>query len=437
MFRSVFFIFIFLIFGPVFFSAIAVQQDIDSFVASNRIDINCATRQELLKLNAIDPDIIEIICLYRELKGPIRSFEHLFKLINANEDEQYYFHQRVYEPRPDAKTSIPAVKKLDLPSIFSAAPPTIPPKPKGTNAFRVCIISDSNGRYGSIKQGCGVTKAVKSICNNLNPDFVIHNGDMIAGQKRNQSKRTVMNMWSGYENEVVNPLTASGIPIFPVGGNHDSAPGFQDRGIFEKIWNNIYEDTIFPEQKLKKFQWVDKNNFPFYYAFKNQGCFFVIMGSSTGSTKKTDLSALKRIMKNVLLKRAPEEPLFVFNHVPFEKLYKKEHGNLRPEKELYSLFMKSDVTLFFTAHYEVYFKGYYKSLPVISTGLLASAQRKLLKSNEKYQGMSFIVMDIYNNTVTDLFAVTGNNFDKVFNEKRLSNTFGNYKKWDFYTPVLK
>ena len=75
------------------------------------------------------------------------------------------------------------------------------------------VMADINGRYGSIGYHPRVSLAVQRIIE-LNPDFVILAGDMVAGQQNPPLKpERLHSMWQAFEATVAVPLRGAGIDL--------------------------------------------------------------------------------------------------------------------------------------------------------------------------------------------------------------------------------
>ncbi|MCA9523628.1 MAG: metallophosphoesterase [Myxococcales bacterium] len=290
----------------------------------------------------------------------------------------------------------------------------IPPGPHGKEGdFRFAVISDSNGSYGSIPQGEGVPAAVRQLVESIKPRFVVHNGDMIAGQKRGITREQLLQMWESYHQSVTLPLERAGIPLIPVPGNHDSDANLPDRAVYIEQWK---------ERPPTGVNMISDRYYPLHYSFTYQGSYFVVL-DSIAPFDKTQLSWLRRELRRGRIYKHR----FVFSHLPFERFLDTDYGTLRHKFELYEALIKYDVTTFFSAHYEVYYKGKYGDLNVVSTGILAGTCRKLI-GQEECQGQSFVVTDVTADDTLRIFAVRGPSFTSVFDDFLLPDKVGSYSR---------
>lgn len=263
--------------------------------------------------------------------------------------------------------------------------------------FRFVVISDSNDRYGSVAQGLGVERALAVIRRDVMPLLVVHNGDMVAGQSRRLTGAMVRAMWRGYHNAVTYPLRRAGVPLFPVPGNHDAAPSrrLPDREIYRQQW---LEAVHQPQWKL-----LDAYRYPFAYSFSVGNLFFMVLDGAVGRVPERDLPWIRLSLEEA----RQYDQRVVFSHVPFAKLLERSYGALRP-RSLYRLLLRHRAILF-TGHYEVFYRGYYRRLPTVSTGQLSHSCRALI-GTAICQGMSFVVVDVDALGQLTLTAIRGPHF---------------------------
>lgn len=126
--------------------------------------------------------------------------------------------------------------------------------------YRVVVISDLNGSYGSVTYGKDIAKAVEAVIA-LDPDLVISTGDMVAGQRRPHLNDTeIRAMWAAFHSAVTDPLEKAGIPMAVTPGNHDASAyaGFErEREIYASEWL----------ARKPSLNFLDSGNYPFNYAF--------------------------------------------------------------------------------------------------------------------------------------------------------------------------
>lgn len=308
-----------------------------------------------------------------------------------------------------------AARETPRPVVTPRLAPANGPSP----ALRFVVISDSNDRYGSEAQGIGVERAVRRIVDAIAPAFVIHNGDLIAGQSRRLGPERIERMWRGYHNAVTIPLANAGIPLFPVPGNHDAAPTHRlpDRALYEQQW---LDPAFRPKWPL-----YDPYRYPFSYTFVAGNALFVIIDAATGRVDSRDLAWLRRTLR---ASRSFDQ-VFAFAHVPFAPYLDRSYGTLRPIRPLYRLLARHAVRLF-TGHYEVYFDGYFGDLRTVSCGQLSHTCRVPI-GQQACQGMAFLVADFVRGRLR-LVALRGPLFRSRFDPNALPLEVGSYWRW----PIL-
>ncbi|MCA9520691.1 MAG: metallophosphoesterase [Myxococcales bacterium] len=282
--------------------------------------------------------------------------------------------------------------------------------------LRFAVISDSNDRYGSQAQGIGVESAITTITQRILPAFVIHNGDLIAGQSRRLSRRRVEMMWRGYHDAVTIPLANRGIPLFPVPGNHDASPNdrLPDRGLYEEQW---LEPAHRPRWPL-----FDPYRYPFSYSFIAANTLLVVLDAPTGRLSRGDLAWLR-----VTLGASKSfDRVLVFAHVPFAPYLERSYGTLRPARPILRILARRHAHLF-TGHYEIFFDGHFANLRTTSTGQLSHTCRVPI-GGSICQGMSFLVVDLDAERAPRLAitALRGPRFESRFDPYALPLELGSY-----------
>lgn len=328
-----------------------------------------------------------------------------------------------------------------------AADLSVPPPPEpGDTSFRFVVISDSNGPYGTVPQGPHVAAAIARITDALHPDLVVHDGDMVAGQRPDLSAERLERMWEAYHDAVTRPLLLAGIPLAPAAGNHDASPNIpQERRMFEQQWKR---QAFIPDVTF-----VDDKDYPFRYSFTHKGALFVVMDGAIGRVDEAQIRWLRAQLRDARIYTAR----YVFSHVPLHKFTDVRYGDLALPEEahdrlresasedevesyglekhfrLYNLFLENNVTMLFSGHYEVYFKGRYGALRVVSTGNIAGVRRALSGTGAP-QGPSFVVVDVENGRPKHVFALRGPDYTKRFDESTLPTEVEVYRYDPTYTP---
>ncbi len=290
----------------------------------------------------------------------------------------------------------------------------VPPPPRDPGAFRFAVISDTNGPYGATRQGEGVAAAMRALTADLRVDFVVHNGDMVGGQRASLSAEQVAAMWAGYDAAIANPLRAAQLPLVPVAGNHDAAPAaaLPDRSLYVRHWTP-------PSAWLRKRLLGPATGYPLAYAFRHAESCFLVLDVPTGRLRPEDLPALDQSL--AACRRAPHT--FVFAHVPPQRFSERDYGRLQPWNALAERLRRHRVTALFAGHYEVYYDGLFDGVPLVLTGTLAAACQprrdvpsgcrcRTLAGWPYCQGLSFVLVDV-GPAGARWFAVQGPEFRHV------------------------
>ena len=298
--------------------------------------------------------------------------------------------------------------------------PALPARPSGDGALRVAVISDSNGRYGQITQAHGSAPAVRALVEDLRPDVVVHNGDMIAAQRRGIGVEQLEAMWREYERVVVAPLRAAGIPLLPVSGNHDASPSrkLEDRAVYERVWR---QPGFRPDV-----EYVDDENYPLRYAAVVGGALLVVLDAATGRQGHDDV----RWLEEVLARVGDRGPRLVFAHVPPWQPTERGYGQLQRWPELAAILRVEKVDMLLSGHYEVFYPARLDGVEVVLDGTLAmncgkrkddreGCRCRPLAGTTVCQGMTFVVLDAAGGRLKRRFAVAGPDFDRVFPSARL------------------
>ncbi|MEM7646349.1 MAG: metallophosphoesterase [Pseudomonadota bacterium] len=260
--------------------------------------------------------------------------------------------------------------------------------------YRVGVISDMNGSYGSKKYHPSVRKAVDYLADPANEiDFIISTGDMVAGQKSNLDYK---GMWRAFHRNVTEPLIQAGVPVFPSPGNHDA---YRTRKTERQHYRDFWESLNIPPQGsgLSFIQGVQQN-YPFQYAFRVGPALFI-------SIDNTDVrpwtEATLQWLEQVLLKEKATPIKVVYGHVPLIPFaFKKEteyfaKGSKGFLNDIQNLFTDYKVDFFLTGHSHVYYPGRrdaytrYTSVPLLGGGPRYLIQQKLGERSQR----GFLVLE--------------------------------------------
>lgn len=277
-------------------------------------------------------------------------------------------------------------------------PEEIPEPPTGKESFRFAAISDLNASYGSTTYSSSVHASVE-LLQQLKPELVISAGDLVAGQKRGLEEEQIWAMWDGFTGAVTDPLRKAGIPFAPTAGNHDASgyPAFaHEREIFQNHWQK-------PNQK-PALDFIDDEHYPLYYSFRHKGAFFMALDVTTLEPLSEDLW----LWMEEQLAGAQEYNLrFATCHVPPYPVTHGRENDIIPSpdnRRLNDLFAKQNLDVFFTGHHHAYFKGRKEELNLVSLNCAGNGPRPLIGTDEP-QSQSFLVIDVVEGEIADLFAI--------------------------------
>lgn len=236
---------------------------------------------------------------------------------------------------------------------------------KEDSKFSFIVLSDSNGGGGSINQPQAFQDIIQEIANSSDkPDFVIHNGDMIAGTS-GTSQSLAMQMWDEFERVTINPLHENNIEFFPSAGNHDASFNSALPQAYDKFWGN-YEN-------VKDFG--IEGNYSKYYSFECNNSYFIILYGPKININQEQLSWLE----NEIEKISEYDNTFVFSHIPITAA-SNYHPNdqLNPNVEIKNI-LRNNISAFFGAHHNVYYDVELDSIRQIGVGRTGSGGAYQLK----------------------------------------------------------
>src|SRR5690554_2254714 len=226
-----------------------------------------------------------------------------------------------------------------------AAPDVVVRGVENTDAdkvFRVAIVSDLNGSYGSKDYGQAVHSGVRFLTDSLKPDLVISTGDMVAGQRAGLD---YAGMWRGFHAAMNDPLAAAGIPFAVTPGNHDASgsPKFvEERVQFVREWQARVPDVKF----------VDRSFYPLYYAFEVGPALFISMDATTTGPIDND----QRVWLRGILERHKDKAVkIVYGHVPLYPIARGREHEIMDDVALENMLVEYGVDMMITGHHHAYY----------------------------------------------------------------------------------
>ena len=246
---------------------------------------------------------------------------------------------------------------------------------------RIVVISDLNSAYGSIDYEPEVDKAIK-LLPFWQPDLVLCSGDMIAGQKLSLTPEQIRAMWTAFDEHIAAPLRQAKLPYGFAMGNHDGSGAVgvdgkyrfqQERDLATEYWHN--------SQHNPGLQFIDREEFPFYYTFIYQDIFFMAWDGSTSSLPPEKLAWIQKTLASPQAQQAKMRILL--GHLP---LYGVAVGRNKPgevmdnSEELRAMLEQYNVHTYISGHHHAYYPGYRGNLQLLHTGALGSGPRTLIDS---------------------------------------------------------
>ena len=235
------------------------------------------------------------------------------------------------------------------------------------SAFRIAVISDMNGSYGSVAYDREVHDAVREIIR-LKPDVVISNGDMVAGQRRPLlSAEDVNAMWRAFHEAVSDPFQQAGIPFLVTPGNHDASgySGFEgEREIFRQQWAPRAPDGV-------------DHDWPFAYAWERNGVRLISLDATTIGRLPT--SQIEWLMG---LGRSAGSTI-VFSHLPLHPFAQDRRDDLIIDPALSRTLEQIGVDVHLSGHHHAYYPGSDGKIAYVSQACLGGGPRTLIGASEK------------------------------------------------------
>lgn len=248
--------------------------------------------------------------------------------------------------------------------------------------FRIVVLSDFNGEYGSTEYDPEVDRAVE-LALQLKPDLVLSGGDMVAGQSTDLAGDTFRAMWQAFDRRVTSRLLGAGLPFAFTIGNHDGSayPGYErERNHAAEYWK-----SQLPRLGIKLH---DAGNFPFHYSFTlskgNQTLFGLVWDASTAQIPEDELAWVERVLSSPEARQASLR--LAIGHLPlYPVAYERETpGNyLDQAPRLRELLERHRVHTYFSGHHHAYFPGQKGSLELLNAGVLGGGPRILLGTDQR------------------------------------------------------
>ena len=284
--------------------------------------------------------------------------------------------------------------------------------------IRLAVISDLNSAYGSTDYRREVIDGI-AMLPDWQPDMVLCAGDMVAGQSINLSATEIEAMWMAFDEKILTPIRAAGLPFAMTIGNHD-ASSYQSDGEFvyvldrqetEKYWSGHRSDT--------ELTFVEASGFPFYYSFRQNDIFYLTWDASSANIPPEQVAWAERALSSPEAQSARLR--IVMGHLP---LYAVSQRRDRPGEylnqadELRLLLERHDVHTYITGHHHAYFPGKAGQLEMLHCGALGSGPKSLLTTNTAaYQTLT--IMDIFLEAANVVYTTYNMNTKEVVDLQQL------------------
>ncbi|GBO53990.1 hypothetical protein APA_1938 [Pseudanabaena sp. lw0831] len=295
---------------------------------------------------------------------------------------------KAVESAPKETPLPPATKAI----VDSAGPNGLYNPPRGD--VRLVVISDLNSAYGSTDYDPEVDKGV-ALLPFWQPDMVVCSGDMVAGQYPSLTEEQMKAMWGAFDDHVASPLRKAKLPYGFTMGNHDASSarsisgGFlfdKERKVASKYWNDPAHNP--------GVEFVDRNEFPFYYSFKHKDIFFLVWDGSSDMIPKDKLDWVEKALQSPEAKSAKIKILL--GHLPLYAITvgRNDPGEVMANTEqLRAMLERNQVHTYISGHHHGYYPAHKGKLQLLHMGILGAGPRPYIDSRLPPR-KSLTVMDI-------------------------------------------
>lgn len=286
--------------------------------------------------------------------------------------------------------------------------------PAWADPFRIAVISDLNGSYGSTDYGDAVHGAVASIIARR-PDLVISTGDMIAGQRADPKLTApeLAEMWQAFHAAVSDPLSTAEIPLLVTPGNHDASayPGYEgDRVAYAQAW----------EGRVPKVPLLDARGWPRHVAVEMDG----VMLIGVDATISGPLDEAERAwLSGVLAGADPSQTIVLFGHLPMMPISQGREDDVLDDPALFDAARAAGVDLWLSGHHHAFYSGLAGGILFVSQAALGSGPRRLIGQAERSPA-AYTWIEIAEDGAVSVSAMQGPEFVAEVNPESLPSTLG-------------
>ncbi len=260
--------------------------------------------------------------------------------------------------------------------------------------IRLVVISDLNSAYGSTDYDPEVDKGM-ALLPFWQPDMVVCSGDMVAGQNPTLSEDQLKAMWAAFDDHIAAPLRQANLPYGFTVGNHDASSARSVSGgfLFERE-RTVASDYWVDPAHDPGVEFVDRNEFPFYYTFKFNDIFFLAWDGSSASIPQDKLDWVEQALESPEAKSAKLKILL--GHLP---LYAVSVGRNEPGEvmanadQLRAMLERHQVHTYISGHHHAYYPAHKGNLQLLHMGILGSGPRPYSDSQLPPR-KSLTVMDV-------------------------------------------
>lgn len=252
--------------------------------------------------------------------------------------------------------------------------------------LRILVISDLNSSYGSTTYSEDV-KAVINRIKLIKPDIILCGGDMVAGQKTSLTEENINDMWTGFQNTVLTPVSRLNIPFGFTVGNHDASPSFKtDRRLSEKFWKE--------NAKATGLTFVDSAHYPFYYSYIKNNVFFISWDAAGAEIRPEVYEWMKSQLRSRIAGKARLRVLI--GHLPLYAIVDSKNRpgevNSDPVKAL-NFFKDQGLDLYISGHQHAYYPAQKEGIRFLNMGCIGDGPRKLIGNDAPAQ-KSYTIINV-------------------------------------------
>ena len=264
-------------------------------------------------------------------------------------------------------------------------------KPSLTNktknrALKILVISDLNANYGDTKYSVDVANVIGKI-GEIKPDLILCGGDMVAGQKASLTEQNINEMWSGFNETILQPIAKLEIPFGFTVGNHDASPGFtKDRELAKQFWINHIKET--------RLTFIDSAHYPFYFSYIKNNVFIMSWEAAAAKVKPEIFSWMKAQLHSEIAKKARFRILL--GHLPLYAIVasKNKPGEVNANADSALTFFKDNgIDLYISGHQHAYFPAHKNGVQLLNLGAIGNGPRAILGHTDTAK-KAYTIIDI-------------------------------------------